>query len=819
MPHIIAFGAFRLCLVLPVAAAWLLSTPLVGAAEAPKPGPGTKAPKKTPAKSATPKRKDVDAAGRPRPQYDDTILQAMDHGPFYSGVFNGHDISLKGLAIKLQGGKGGVVFDTLTLRYGDGWTGGFINIGGERTLGCNSTPAGDIVFSSDVGPGWAKQGSFDGDRPRYTSKEGFDKKRNSPRHEGIADGPLPRDWAKWKGLYRNGEQVILSYSVGRTEVLDLPGLETREGLALFTRTLRVAPSDEPLVALICENGDPEVASAMEGDIATLAVGKGSLAAAIAGAPQAAKLSLAPKGRILLTIPPSSRVQTVRVVLARLPDHDARRFKAALKSLGKAPDLDKLAKGGPPLWRETITLKGNVPLPLDAYVVDTIPVPDRNNPWKSWIRCSGFDFFSDGRAAVCSLSGDVWIVSGIDAKLDKVTWRRYASGLYQPLGLKIVNDKVFVLGRDQLTRLHDLNGDGEADFYENFNNDVAISDHYHEFCLNLETDSKGNFYFTKGGNLGPAKHAHHGAFLRITADGNRIEVVATGLRAPNGMGIGPNDEFSSSDNEGNWVPTSRVNLMRPGGFYGHVFTAHREPPPTDYDKPLFWLAYNQDNSSGGQVWVTSDKWGPFKGDMLHLSYGTCSLFKTWKQEVNGQFQGGYVRFPLRFDSGIMRGRFSPFDGQLYVAGLRVWQSNAAKEGAFHRVRYTGRKVVMPTRLDIKPNGVAITFTEPLDPETARDPGSYAVDQWNYKWAADYGSKLYSVKEPSKAIDKSLTGSSGDPVEVKSVTLSNGDRTVFLEFNEPVVPVMQQHIKFNLNDATGKPLKVSELYHTINAVPAR
>ncbi|HEY6167862.1 MAG TPA: DUF6797 domain-containing protein [Verrucomicrobiae bacterium] len=760
----------------------------------------------------------VDNFGRPRPEYDDTLLQNMDHGPFYSGVFNGHEISLKGVAVKLQGGRGGIVFDTLTLRYSDGWSGGFINIGGERTLGCNSTPAGEIAFSTDVGPGWAKHGTFDAPRPRYLSEAGFDKKRNVPHHKGVSDGPLPREWAKWKGLYRNGENVVFSYSVGDADVLDLPGLETRDGVALFTRTMRIGPSIEPLVALVCE--DDEAAGAVEHGIATLAIGKGAIAVGLAGAAKEAKLSIAEKGRVLLTIPASSRAQTFRVAIAKLADHDLGKFNAALKASAKLPDLDKLTKGGAPIWKETITVKGSVPLSTEPYVVDTIPVPDRaSNPWKSWIRPGGFDFFSDGRVALCSLSGDVWIISGIDAKLDKVTWKRFASGLYQPLGLKIVKDKVFILGRDQLTRLHDLNNDGEADFYENFNNDVAISEYYHEFCLNLETDTQGNFYFTKGGNLSQATHPHHGCLLKISADGSKLEVVATGLRAPNGMGMGPHNEISTADNEGNWVPVCRVDLAKPGAFLGHVFTAHREQDPTDYGNPLFWIAYNQDNSSGGQVWVTSDKWGPFKGDMLHLAYGTCSLFETWKQEVNGKVQGGYARFPLKFDSGIMRARFSPFDGQLYSVGLRVWQSNAAKEGAFHRIRYTGKPVVMPTQLNVRRNGIEITFTSALEAETAKDPGSYAVDQWNYKWAKDYGSKLYSVKDPNKAIDKSITSSSGDPVEIKSVKLSADNKTVFLEFAEPVVPVMEQHVKFNLNDAGGKPLKITELFHTINAVPAK
>ncbi len=83
----------------------------------------------------------------------------------------------------------------------------------------------------------------------------------------------------------------------------------------------------------------------------------------------------------------------------------------------------------------------------AYVVDTIPVPEKN-PYDAWIRFGGFDFFPDGKSAALSTwSGDVWVVSGIDEKLDKLTWRRFATGLFQPLGLKIVDGVVHVHGRD------------------------------------------------------------------------------------------------------------------------------------------------------------------------------------------------------------------------------------------------------------------------------------------------------------------------------------------------------------------------------------
>src|SRR5439155_18338011 len=106
----------------------------------------------------------------------------------------------------------------------------------------------------------------------------------------------------------------------------------------------------------------------------------------------------------------------------------------------------LCKGGPARWPQTVEMKGTLCTGDGPYVVDTITVPEEN-PYHSWMRFGGVDFFSDGRAAICTWSGDVWIVSGIDGKLDHVTWKRFAAGLFQTLGLKIVNDKVYVLGRD------------------------------------------------------------------------------------------------------------------------------------------------------------------------------------------------------------------------------------------------------------------------------------------------------------------------------------------------------------------------------------
>ncbi len=78
-------------------------------------------------------------------------------------------------------------------------------------------------------------------------------------------------------------------------------------------------------------------------------------------------------------------------------------------------------------------------------MDTLTYPEGGeNPWETWMRMGGFDFFADGRrAAVCTWYGDVWIVNGVDGDLRELRWKRIASGLFQPLGLKIVADTIYV----------------------------------------------------------------------------------------------------------------------------------------------------------------------------------------------------------------------------------------------------------------------------------------------------------------------------------------------------------------------------------------
>src|SRR5437660_8714291 len=102
---------------------------------------------------------------------------------------------------------------------------------------------------------------------------------------------------------------------------------------------------------------------------------------------------------------------------------------------------------------------------------------------------------------------------------------------------------------------------------------------------------------------------HASLIRVSKDGASCEVVGTGLRTANGMGVGPHDEMTVADNQGNWVPASPIFMVKQGGFYGFEgdpkkFTKEqfaeqlRKHPKSD--PPLCWVPYGWDNSSGGQV---------------------------------------------------------------------------------------------------------------------------------------------------------------------------------------------------------------------------
>lgn len=751
-------------------------------------------------------------------------------GPFWSGTImrgKGQAAAMKGLAITLGASKTNyVVYDLDTLRLAVGWSGQFLEFGDTLTKIAWPPPPsvkGTVVFESTMGPGWASSGGSLAD-----SRE---------RHQG----PLPKDWAHYEGLYVHGDQVVLKYTVGGSEVLESPGVEWSQGSAVYTRTIQFSQATKSATLVLADGFEPgetePVKIAHSAISAALTMKDGTRRfVSVEGLSGSGFLGLSRNrsvlqktadGRLLLKL---DRIQGNRPLKVSLST-------GSLPGSGAIADLRSLTHGGPARWTEQPVTQGKLGTEDGPYQVDTLtePFPNAYNTRTFW---GGFDFLPDGRAVICAFHGDVWIVSGVDDTLQNLKWKRFATGLFQPLGVKVQKGEIYVAGRDQITRLKDLNGDGEADLYENFNNDTVVTPNYHEFVLDLHTDSKGNFYYAKGAPWEPAVTSpHQGTLLKVSPDGKKLEVYATGLRAPNGMTVGPDDTILISDNQGHWMPSSKLNLVKPGAFMGMTPSAQRPvkmrypdgreievnpsdpdirkannlkgwegamPIPTAYDEPIAWLPMRWDNSSGGQVYVTSDKWGPWKGAPLFMSYGKCLLYGVLMDNVEGTVQASMVPFNLKFASGVMRGRFNPQDGQLYLCGLRGWQNNATRDGGFYRVRYTGKPVRMPVKSHVTQTGIAITFSTPLDSKSASDLENYSVELWNYRYSGSYGSPELSVKTKGKE--------GHDKLSVKSAKLSADGKTLFLEVDGLQI-ADQYGVKYSVTTADGTELR-SELIGTIH-----
>lgn len=463
----------------------------------------------------------------------------------------------------------------------------------------------------------------------------------------------------------------------------------------------------------------------------------------------------------------------------------------------SPDFDNgetkaLATAAAPRWaNKPVTTTGTLGTDTGPYVIDTLTVPYGNqNPFSTPMRTAGLAFLPDGRAAVSTLTGDIWLVDGIDANLKQLRWTRFAAGMNQPLGLIVHDGKILVAGRDQITRLHDLNNDGEADFYE------CVSNHYttgtgHDFLTNLFVDDQNALYF----------YSPPTGVAKLHAGSRQIEILGTGIRNSNGMGVSPDGSIVlATTQEGDWTPTSAIFKVADGSFHGY-----KGPQPKagkyGYQLPLCFIPRGIDNSPGALIFSPPDsRFGPLANKILGTAYGYCSHYVVLRETINGHAQGGVVPLPGEFLSGAHRTAFNPTDGQLYVAGITGWQSYAEKPGSLQRVRYVGGELHLPTKIESYENGLLVRFNTAVDPKSV-DPNNIFAQQWNYLYSQAYGSAEYSPTSPGRQ--------GHDPVAVRSAHLLDDGKSIFVEIPH-LHPVMQFHLHMRLKTAAGNAFQPDVYY---------
>jgi hypothetical protein len=707
----------------------------------------------------------------------------MDFGPVMGGTVVGHSEgngrgdelirAVSGLCVRVGDRRQGVVvYDKNLCQCQGAWFGG-INVTSFR-YGLYTQPANDspLGFAVPAGLSWDKHGSFDcPDRP--------------------SDFPAPRDWVDWQAVHQCGARTVVEYLVGGVRVLEHPWVEEDAGTRVISRAFEIAPRDREMWLRLMPIEDAVFRYFGPGWLCFYD-GRTSQAAALVGGRRGAsesgrQVTLSVHDRwVVVKVAPHAEPVTFKVL------HGTHAEDGAFEALGTSspsPDrLEPLIQGGFQNWpgeiETAVETEGTEP-----YVIDHI-LPPIDNPWRALCFFSGIDFLPDGRAALCTAYGDVWTVSGLDTPRPR--WKRFAAGLNQPLGLKVVDGQVHVIERGQLTRVVDVDGDGEADALQKVNNRWHDAGEAHAFNMGLEFHD-GYFYFNKSGEWGSP---HGGTLLKVPADGGDAIVHFTGLRHTNGLGLTPDGRITCAGQQGNWTPASRVDLCRAGGFGGLMEAAHRDPPPLIFDEPLAWLPIDLDSSSADQVFAPST-WGPLGGQMLHLSWGQCSVIHLMTETMGDVEQAAACRLPMaRTLSGCARGRFSPHDGQLYLACLNGWQCRNTWDGALERVRFVGGEYPAPVAAAPIPGGLSVTFGCDLDPSAAKDPAHYSVQQWNYWWSAHYGSPDYSPRNRNRE--------HRDTLRVTRAALRPDGRTVEVMVDD-LQPAMQTRLVYALRSAAGQTLQ--------------
>jgi mono/diheme cytochrome c family protein len=701
--------------------------------------------------------------------------------PFFSSVLdagkagNGlptRNVSPRALILNVGGGLW-AAFDTDLLRVAAVWKGNGVTLtalgpgsyqtpdrktqGGQTGL---PRPEGTVWLANGIYPGWQS-----GSQPSFE-----DPREPAPTVEEVGRGPIAEELGRFKAIRLAGKNVVLEYAVRGADVREwmTAGSDPRSPL---TRNIEVAPSTTTLWVMLGSTS-PDVSGTLCKDSSSAAT--------------------------LETI----RNGTDAVLAVKIAPHaKTERVCVAIGGAGETPAASRTGPTDRPIrrWPQDVQTTITPSTAKDAYVIDDVALPT-TNPWRRNVRPADMQFLKDGTGVSVTLDGDVWLVRGLTQPNGPVRWRRFASGLHEPLSLAIRDDQIYVFDRNGIWRLRDTNGDSEADVHELFSNAFAQTADMREFPSEIRLAPKGEFIIAKGGQEATTIGKHNGSVLRVSADGRTATVLGYGFRQPN-LGVNIRTGLvTASDQQGHYIPSTPLHIVRDKQFYGFLSDKlPREVYPAPIAEPLTWIPHAVNASAMSQIWLFDARMGPLNDNLVHIGFNNPELFRVLLNERGTRLQAAVVSITRAFQFPPLHGSVNPTDGQLYIAGFQVlgWGTTSTRLAGLGRVRYTGAPFAIPKEVAALDKGVLIRFDVALDREKALDPDSYTITGWNYQRTYRYGSPQFKA-DGSVGIDR---------LAPSSAYLSKDGKTVFIGVPEiaTIKRPMEMRVGWSLKRADGVPFE--------------
>ena len=393
---------------------------------------------------------------------------------------------------------------------------------------------------------------------------------------------------------------------------------------------------------------------------------------------------------------------------------------------------------------------------EYYPIVNVPIP------KDLVIESGaYCLLPDGRMAVGTRHGEIYILRGIDEKRPSPSYQLYATGLDEIFGLAYRDGAFYVTQSCELTRVTDTKRDGKANRFETISDAWGYAN-YHEYAFGSKFDKDGNLHVALGlSNSYDSYALFRGFVLKVAPDG-KTKAIASGLRSPGGIGHDEHGVLFSIESQGPWNCSCSLKAIAPGSFLGHpasfnwykyapemgavpvapksgsriVVEKERVKQLTPYAVIFPYIRMGR-SITGFVVDETKGKFGPFEDQVFLGDYTQSLIMRATTEKVNGVWQGACYPFREGLSTGILNVAFTD-GGNLLCGGTnRGWPVRGIKPFALERLDWSGKMPFEIKRVTIEPTGFKVAFTKPVDAATGSDAKSYRISTFTHPYHGGYG----------------------------------------------------------------------------------